>query len=152
MIRYKAGEPGGEWTAEEVEITRRRIRMMITPDWSVKRAMGVAKSVLGKNNDNTTPPTENLLMRLAFHDCIPYQGGEISGEKGSFLVCLEIFCLPYQVDINNLLQYCCHEGGSADGCDGCLNWEGMDWERMKSDDATKRCQLEQLGSLKEFHV
>ena len=49
--------------------------MMITPDWSVKRAMGVAKSVLGKNNDNTTPPTENLLMRLAFHDCIPYVGG-----------------------------------------------------------------------------
>ena len=56
---------------------------MITPDWSVKRAMGLAKSVLGKNShDNTTPPTENLLMRLAFHDCIPYQGGEISGGKG----------------------------------------------------------------------
>merc|ERR1719209_1436142 len=53
---------------------------------------------------------ENLLMRLAFHDCIPYQGGEISGEKG----------------------------GSADGCDGCLNWKGMDWERMQPDDASKR--------------
>jgi len=108
--RYKAGDPGGEWTAEEVEITRRRIRMMITPDWSVKRAMGLAKSVLGKNNDNTTPPTENLLMRLAFHDCIPYQGGKISGGKGA----------------------------SADGCDGCLNWKGMDWERMKSDAEEKR--------------
>ena len=93
MIRYKAGEPGGKWTAEEVEITRRRIRMMITPDWSVKRAMGLAKSVLGKNNDNTTPPTENLLMRLAFHDCIPYQGGPINGETGS-LVNLEMFCSP----------------------------------------------------------
>ena len=67
--------------------------MMITPDWSVKRAMGVAKSVLGKNNDNTTPPTENLLMRLAFHDCIPYQGGPINGETGS-LVNLEMFCSP----------------------------------------------------------
>ena len=56
--------------------------MMITPDWSVKRAIGLAKSVIGKNDDNTTPPTENLLMRLAFHDCIPYQGGKIGGEKG----------------------------------------------------------------------
>ena len=56
--------------------------MMITPDWSVKRAMGLAKSFIGKNDDNTTPPTENLLMRLAFHDCIPYQGGKIGGEKG----------------------------------------------------------------------
>ena len=57
--------------------------MMITPDWSIKRAMGIAKSKLGSNpHDKTTPPTENLLMRLAFHDCIPYQGGEISGGKG----------------------------------------------------------------------
>ena len=118
IIRYKAGDPGGEWSTEEVkitrrqirmmitadlyfsfkflrsnqiksnqvEITRRRIRMMITPDWSVKRAMGLAKSVLGGNpQDNTTPPTENLLMRLAFHDCIPYQGGKISGGKGWLL-------------------------------------------------------------------
>merc|ERR1711990_550113 len=109
--RYKAGQPGGEWTFEEVEIVRRRIRMMITPDWSIKRAMGIAKSKLGSNpHDKTTPPTENLLMRLAFHDCIPYQGGEISGRKG----------------------------GSADGCDGCLNWKGMDWERMQPDDASKR--------------
>ena len=72
--------------SNQVEITRRRIRMMITPDWSVKRAMGLAKSVLGGNpQDNTTPPTENLLMRLAFHDCIPYQGGKISGGKGWLL-------------------------------------------------------------------
>ena len=82
ITRYKAGEPGGEWNGEEVEITQRRIRMMITPDWSVKRAMGLAESKLGKNNDKTTPPTENLIMRLAFHDCIPYQGGEMSGGAG----------------------------------------------------------------------
>jgi len=107
--KYVAGEPGGVWTSEEVEITRRRIRMLITPDWSVKRAMGVAATTLGKNKDDSTPPTENLLMRLAFHDCIPYKGGKI--DKGE---------------------------AKADGCDGCLNWKGMDWERMKPDDETKR--------------
>ena len=32
---------------------------------------------IGKNKDDSTPPTENLLMRLAFHDCIPYKGGKI---------------------------------------------------------------------------
>ena len=32
IIRYKAGDPGGEWSTEEVKITRRQIRMMITPD------------------------------------------------------------------------------------------------------------------------
>ena len=34
-------------------------------------------NIIGKNKDDSTPPTENLLMRLAFHDCIPYKGGEI---------------------------------------------------------------------------
>ena len=55
--------------------------MMITPDWSVKRAMGMATSTIGKNNDNTTPPTENLVMRLAFHDCIPYKGGKVKKKR-----------------------------------------------------------------------
>ena len=143
---------------------------MITPDWSVKRAMGLAKSVLGGNpQDNTTPPTENLLMRLAFHDCIPYQGGKISGGKGWLLYehpsrCFSPFhpVQSYQIPPRpflaslvlhsskiafwkyfHCLDCCCHEGASADGCDGCLNWKGMDWERMKSDAESKRCQMMQ---------
>ena len=32
IIRYKAGDPGGKWSTEEVKITRRQIRMMITAD------------------------------------------------------------------------------------------------------------------------
>ena len=111
----------------QVEITRRRIRMMITPDWSVKRAMGMATSTIGKNNDNTTPPTENLVMRLAFHDCIPYKGGKVKkkrkrkGRQWFFKGKFHIF--------------------HGDGCDGCLNWKGMDWERMKPDDKSKRCRI-----------
>ena len=38
-------------------------------------------NIIGKNKDDSTPPTENLLMRLAFHDCIPYitEEGAIEG-------------------------------------------------------------------------
>ena len=44
---------------------------------------------IGKNKDDSTPPTENLLMRLAFHDCIPYKGGEI--DEGEAKGCLSTF-------------------------------------------------------------
>ena len=46
-------------------------------------------NIIGKNKDDSTPPTENLLMRLAFHDCIPYKGGKI--DKGEGKGCLPIF-------------------------------------------------------------
>ena len=36
---YKPGEPGGQWTPEEVESTRQRILLMITPLWLVQMAM-----------------------------------------------------------------------------------------------------------------
>ena len=44
----------------------------------------------------------------------------------------------------NPLDCCCHEGAGADGCDGCLNWKGMDWERMKSDAEEKRCRMKSV--------
>ena len=71
---YIPGTPGGQWTAEEVDTTRRRILQMITPIWSVKKAMGVATTGLGKNQ-NGGECTENALMRMVFHDCIPYADG-----------------------------------------------------------------------------
>ena len=69
---YQPGNPGGDWTSEEVESTRRRILQMIHPNWHVKRAMGIANTKLGKNSNKIGGVTENVLMRLVFHDCIPY--------------------------------------------------------------------------------
>jgi len=56
---------------------------MITPVWKEKIDMGIWTLFDKRTTD------ENKLIRLAFHDCIPYEDG-------------------------------------TGGCDGCLNWEGMD--------------------------
>ena len=57
---------------------------------------------IGKNKDDSTPPTENLLMRLAFHDCIPYKGGEI--DEGEAKGCLSTFSVVCSVNLFNVNQ------------------------------------------------
>ena len=80
---YIPGNPGANWTPEEVDSIRERILQAITPIWPEKEILGTA----GKNW-GTNPPlgdtTENTLMRLAFHDCIPYLDGGINDRLVSF--------------------------------------------------------------------
>ena len=56
---------------------------MVHPVWPVKVVMGTAKSQMGKVDEERIygEVTENLLLRLPFHDCIPY--GDGSGIKVS---------------------------------------------------------------------
>ena len=68
---YVPGTPGGNWSPEEVESTRKRILQMIHPSWKVKAEMGTSDWFYGMN-DPGGECTENVLMRLVFHDCIPY--------------------------------------------------------------------------------
>ena len=56
---------------------------MITPIWQEKSDMGLWKNFMDRKGT-----TENKLIRLVFHDCVPYEDG-------------------------------------TGGCDGCLNWNGM---------------------------
>ena len=56
---------------------------MITPVWQEKSRMGLWKNAMDRSGT-----TENKVLRLVFHDCIPYEDG-------------------------------------TGGCDGCLNWKGM---------------------------
>merc|ERR1712013_599964 len=73
---YVPGTAGGDWSDEEVASTRRRILKMITPIWKEKMIIGTATSKLGKNMDDSPGEvTENVIMRLVFHDCIPYLDG-----------------------------------------------------------------------------
>ena len=73
---YQPGTPGGQWTDEQISTTRHRVFQMIHPDWQVKKDMGIADSTLGRNNKGYPGQcTENTLLRLAFHDCIPYVDG-----------------------------------------------------------------------------
>ena len=70
---YVAGSPGANWSPEEIESTRQRIIGAITPIWPEKVTIGTATTRLGGNDIGET--TENVLMRLIFHDCIPYLNG-----------------------------------------------------------------------------
>ena len=64
---------------------------MIHPVWIVKNAMGCGETKLGRWNDDTTGDvTENVLLRLAFHDCIPYEDG-----SGRYQLTRSQSCLGY---------------------------------------------------------
>merc|ERR1719219_1095796 len=73
---YKAGHPGANWTPEEIDSTRQRILQAITPIWPDKTTIGVASTGLGRGI-KLGEMTENVLIRLAFHDCIPYLDGGV---------------------------------------------------------------------------
>ena len=79
-ITLKPGTPGGHWSSSEIDSTRLRILQMIYPVWMKLDDMGLDKKDIN----------ENKILRLVFHDCIPYM-----------------------------------DDGNT-GCDGCLNWGGMD--------------------------
>ena len=49
---------------------------MITPIWPEKRTIGTAWNKWGLK-DPLGETTENTLLRLAFHDCIPYLDGGV---------------------------------------------------------------------------
>ena len=98
------------WDDNEVETTRKRILMTIYPEWEIKREMGIADSKLGRNvNSGKGQCTENVIMRLVFHDCIPYTDG-------------------------------------TGGCDGCMNWHGMDSETPSPNDESHMYKFEPVNS------
>ena len=47
---------------------------MVTPIWPEKTIIGTANDKIGKNLP-IGETTENTLLRLAFHDCVPYLNG-----------------------------------------------------------------------------
>ena len=57
-----------------MESTRKRILQMIHPSWKVKAEMGTSNWFYGMT-DPGGECTENVLLRLVFHDCIPYVDG-----------------------------------------------------------------------------
>jgi len=68
---YQAGTSGGPWSEEEVASTRQRVLQMIHPDWDVKEEM----YQLDKTDSTKGEISENVLLRLVFHDCMRYTDG-----------------------------------------------------------------------------
>ena len=67
---------------------------MIHPVWPIKMIMGTADIALGKIwSKYNGEVTENVVLRLVFHDCIPYMDGtgkyyDITQGKNLFLCIL----------------------------------------------------------------
>ena len=73
---YQPGSPGASWTEEEVSSTRDRIKQMIDPSHKFKqKAFGATKNGKPDGNFITGEITEDKIVRLIFHDCIPYFDG-----------------------------------------------------------------------------
>ena len=87
---YIPGTPGGPWSKQEIDSTRllsfiffnfsglyltysfrRRVLKMITPIRPERKAIGLGTGLAL----DPQAVTENKLIRLAFHDCIPYEDG-----------------------------------------------------------------------------
>ena len=66
--QYVPGKPGGEWSEEDIRITRKRVWAMLE-----KKKVTVAQ-----------PVSEVSLLRLAFHDCLTYKDGT-GGCDGEFI-------------------------------------------------------------------
>ena len=58
--QYVPGKPGGEWSEEDIRITRNRVWAMLEKK---------------KGRTVTQPVSEVALLRLAFHDCLTYKDG-----------------------------------------------------------------------------
>ena len=55
-------------------ISRQRVFKMITPIWQEQSEMGIELGQTASSQKGVTV-NENKLLRLAFHDCIPYEDG-----------------------------------------------------------------------------
>jgi len=64
---YQPGTPGGAWTPTEIDIVRQKVLMMIDPHQT--------RRLYPWTNLGGVYPTENRLLRLAFHDCVKYTDG-----------------------------------------------------------------------------
>ena len=77
IIRYKAGDPGGEWSTEEVKITRRQIRMMITPDLYFSFKFLRSNQIKSGGDHEKTDPDDD-------HPGLVCQAGDGAGKECSW--------------------------------------------------------------------
>jgi len=145
-VPLKPGQPGGPWTAEELDIVRDKVIKMMecqrngnscwkvpglpdkfdTPPNEFSRdVLGVdvgpsrQKSKWFKNTPNFKKfgPKPSLLIQLAFHDC---------------------------------LKYANDTGVGPNGCDGCINWHGVGYRGPKILEQLPRRRPEWVGAWPKF--
>ena len=144
--RYKAGHPGGEWNPEEVEISKfsmhwkfhflSNLRWTSQDDgsvwWSHRTGRSNERWEWQRARLGRTTTTRRHRRRTWSWGSPSMTASRIraarSRRRGKGKVGNDFFKGNFHIF-------------HGDGCDGCLNWKGMDWERMKPDDKSKRCRI-----------
>ena len=115
---YSPGSPGGPWTDEEVLIVKEKVLVMTNPD--------NAKTLY--SDENRFPPIVNEVFGNVWHPedpsnkhwfnkSFPRTHPELAPTTRKLV----------RLAFHDCLKNKDEEGNRFGGCDGCLNWENMDW-------------------------
>ena len=120
---YVPGTPGGPWTVEEVLIVKEKVMVMIHPDnvniyTDRKRSPPIVNSVFGdgdvwSENPNNVANSSGLLYDRLF----PRSNNDLAPTSRKLV----------RLAFHDCLRTTDSQGNQSGGCDGCLNWTGMDW-------------------------
>ena len=80
--QYVPGKSGGEWSEEDIRITRNRVWEMLEKK---------------KGTITNQPVSEVGLLRLAFHDCLTYKDGTGGCDGEWIFYALQIHCVVLMV-------------------------------------------------------
>jgi len=113
---YQPGTPGGPWTEEEIDIVQQKVRLIVNPE--------KAKELFG--DTERFPPIVDLAFGNVWHPEDPdnkWFNASFSRKHPEFAASTrKLIRLAFHDCLRNV-----DEGGNRfGGCDGCLNWEGMD--------------------------
>ena len=115
---YIPGNPGGSWTDEEVLIVKEKVRHMVDPE--------NAKALFHWNED--FPPIVNSVYGNIWRPDDPsnkhwYDRAFSRADKMQAPTTRKLIQLAFHDCLKNVDS----NGNHFGGCDGCLNWEGMDF-------------------------
>jgi len=118
---YVPGTPGGAWTEEEVLIVKEKVRYMV----NYKNA-----KTLYHANENF-PPIVDVVYGDTFKTFLNASDTSMNYYRNHSFMRSDNHLAPttrklIQLAFHDCLKNVDSEGNHFGGCDGCLNWEGMD--------------------------
>merc|ERR1712106_1039010 len=119
---YVPGQPGGPWTEEDVEITRERIEEMLNQD--NYKGFHIEYPQCSDSRVGLFVCDGSMFQFVKRDPTKGLMGNDnlsaLRRPKTSRVIQLGFHdCLKYKDGVTE---------GAVDGCDGCLNWKGMDFE------------------------
>ena len=120
---YIPGTPGASWTTEEILIVKEKVMVMIHPDNTNlyddrTRFPPIVNRVYGdgdvwNENPNNVADSSGIFYNRQF----PRSNNDLSPSSRKLV----------RLAFHDCLRSTDAQGNLSGGCDGCLNWSGMDW-------------------------